>query len=79
VVTEAFVAACALLVVAVRVLEVDAGAGNNCDFNWYGRDRMVIGSGGSFLKVAVVLCRIDALKDEVFFLGGVEGVLMPPG
>jgi len=32
VVSEAFVVPCALVVVAVRVLEVDAAAGNHCDF-----------------------------------------------
>jgi len=68
VVIEAFVAACALVVVAVRLLEVDASAGNHCDFFWYGRDRKVVGS----------FCRIDALRDEVLFLGGIEGVFMLP-
>jgi len=39
VVTEAFVTACALVVVAVRVFEVDTAAGKHCDFFWYWRDR----------------------------------------
>jgi len=78
VVTEAFIAACALVVVVVRVLEVDAAAGNHCDFFWYGRDRKVVGSDRSVLKVAVVFCRIDALRIEVLFLGGIEGVFMLP-
>jgi len=39
VVTKSFVTACALVVVAVRVFEVDAAAGNHCDFFWYWRDR----------------------------------------
>jgi len=78
VVTEAFVAACALVVVADRVLEVDAAAGNHCNFFWYGRERKVVGSDGSVLKVAVVFCRIDVLLDEVLILGGIEGVFMLP-
>ena len=77
-VTEAFVAACALVVVAVHVLEVDAAAGNHCDFLSYRRDTKVVGSDGSVLKVAVIFCRIDALRDEVLFLGGIEGVFMLP-
>jgi len=79
VVTEALIAACAFVVVAVRVLEVDAAAGNHCDFFWYGRDRKVVGSDRIVLKVAVVFCRIDALRDEVLFLGRIEGVFMLPG
>ena len=79
IVTKAFVAACALVVVAVRVLEVDAAAGNHCDFFCYGRDRKVVGSDRSVLEVAVVFCRIDALWDEVLFLSGIEGVFMLPG
>ena len=78
VVTEAFVTACALVVVAVRLLEVDAASGNHCDFLRYRRDRKVVGSDRSVLKVAVVFCRIDALRDEVLFLGGIEGVFMLP-
>jgi len=77
-VTEAFIAACALIVVAVLVFEVDAAVGNHCDFFWYGRDREVVGSDRSVWKVAVVFCRIDALRDEVLFLGGIEGVYMLP-
>jgi len=77
-VTEAFVAACALVVVAVHLLEVDVAAGNHCDFFWYGRDRKVVGSVRNVLKVAVVFCRIDALRDEVLFLCGIEGVFMLP-
>jgi len=79
VVTKAFIAACKLVVVAVGVLEVDAPAGNHCDFFWYGRDRNVVGSDRCVLKIAVVLCRIDALRDEVLFLSGIEGVFMLPG
>jgi len=78
VVTEAFAPACALVVVAVRVLEVDPAAGNDCDFIWYRRDRKVVGSDRSVLKVAVVFCTIDALRDEVLFLGGIEGEFMLP-
>ena len=77
-VTNAFVAACALVVVAVHVLEVDAASGNYCDFLWYKRDRKVVGSDRSALKIAVVFCRIDALWDEVLFLSGIEGVFMNP-
>jgi len=44
VVSEACVTACALVVVAVRLLEVDAATGNHCDFFWYRRDRKVVGS-----------------------------------
>jgi len=78
VVTEVLVAACALGVVAVRVLEVDAAAGNHWDFFQYGRDRKVVGSDRSVLKVVVVFCRIDALRDEVSLFGGMEGVFMLP-
>jgi len=78
VVTDAFVAACALIVVAVRVLEVDAAAGNHGNFLWYGRDRKFVGSGRSDVKVAVVFCRIDALRDEALFLCGIKGVFMLP-
>jgi len=78
VVTEAFVVAWALVVVTVHVLEVDAAAGNYCDFFWYGRDRKVIGSDRSVLRVACFFCRIDALRDEVLFLGGIEGVFILP-
>jgi len=39
VVTEAFVMTCALVEVLVRVLEVDAAAGNHSDFFWHRRDR----------------------------------------
>jgi len=39
VVTEAFVMACALVVVALRVFEVDTAAGNHSDFGWNGGDR----------------------------------------
>jgi len=70
VVSEGFVTACALIVVAVLVLEVDAAVGNHCNFFWYGRDRKVVGRDGSVLKVALVFCRIDALSDEVLLLGG---------
>jgi len=77
-VTEAFVTACALVVVAVHVFEVDAAAGNHCDFFLYGRYRKVVGNDRSVLEVAVVFCRIDALRDEVLFLGGIEGVFMLP-
>ena len=38
VVNEAFVPGCALVVVAVRVLEVDAAAGNHCEVFWNGRN-----------------------------------------
>jgi len=78
VVTKVFVAACALVVVAVRVFEVDAASGNHCDFLSYRRDRKVVGSDSSVLKVAVVLCRIDALRDEILFLSGIEGVFILP-
>jgi len=78
VVTEGFIAACTLVVVAVLVLEVDAATGNHCDFFWYGLDRKVVGSDRSVLLVAVVFCRIDALRDKVLFLGGIEGVFMLP-
>jgi len=78
VVTEAFVTACALVVVAVRVLEVDAALGNHYDFLRYRRDRKVVGSDRSVLKVAVIFCRIDALRDEVWFLIGIEGVFIFP-
>jgi len=44
VVAEAFVAAYALVVVTVRVLEIDAASGNYSDFFLYGRDRKVVGS-----------------------------------
>jgi len=77
-VTEAFVTACALVGVAVRVFEVDAATGNHCDFLWYRRDSKVVGSDKSVLKGAVVFCRVDALRDEVLFLGGSEGVFMLP-
>jgi len=77
-VSEAFVTTGALVIVAVGVPEVDAAAGNHCDFFWYGRDREVVGSGRSVLKVAVVFCRIDALRDEVLLLGGIERVFMLP-
>jgi len=70
VVTEAFVTSCTLVVVAVRVLEVDAASGKHCDFLWYGGDRNVVGNDRSVLKVAVIFCRIDALRDEVLFLVG---------
>jgi len=39
VVTEAFVMACAFIVVAIRVLEVDPATGNHSDFFWNGEDR----------------------------------------
>jgi len=78
VVTEPFVTACTLVVVAVRVLVVDAAAGNHCDFFWYGRDRKVVGSDRSVLKVAVVFSRIDAMRDIVLFLAGMEGVFVLP-
>jgi len=76
VVIEAFVMACIFVIVAVGVLEVDAGAGNPCDFFWYGRYRNVVDNNRGVLKVAVVFCRIDALRDEVLFLGGIERVFM---
>jgi len=75
-VTKDFITACALVVVAVRVLEVDTASGNHCDFFWYGRDRKVVGSDRSVWKVAVVFCTIDAWRDEVLFLGGIGGVFM---
>jgi len=49
VVTEAFFTACALVVVAVGVLEVDASAANHCYFFWYGRDKKVVSSDRSVL------------------------------
>jgi len=60
------------------VLEVDAASGNHCDFFWYGRDRKIVCSDRSVLKVAVVFCRIDAMRDKVLFLGGIEGVFVLP-
>ena len=78
VVSEVFVTACALVIVAVGVVEVDAAAGNHCDFFWYGGKRKVVDSDRSVLKFAVVFCRIDALRDEVLFLSGVEGVFLLP-
>jgi len=78
VVTEAFVMACALLKVAVHMLEVDAPAGNHCDFFWYRRDRKMVGSNRRVVEVAVVFWRIDALRDEVLFLGGIVWVFMLP-
>jgi len=68
----------ALIIVTVSVLEVDAASGNHCDFFWYGRNRKVVGSDRSVLTVAVVFCRIDALRDEDLFLYGIEGVFMLP-
>ena len=76
VVTEAFVTACAFVEVAVRVLEVDAAAGNHSEIFWYGGDRKIVGSDRSVLKVAVVFRRIDALRDEVLFLSGIDRVFM---
>jgi len=61
VVTEAYFEACALVVVAVRVLEVDAPTGNHCDFFWHGRDGKIVGSDRRILKVALVFRRINAL------------------
>ena len=75
-VAEAFVTACAPVIVAVCVLEVDAPSGNHCDFFRYGGDRKVVGSDRSVLKVAVDFYRIDTLGNEVLFLGGIEGVFM---
>jgi len=77
-VSEAFVAACPPVVVLVGGLEVDAAMGNRCDFFWYVRDRKVVSSDRSGLKVAVVFCRIDALRNEVLFLGGIEEVFILP-
>ena len=70
--------ACALIVVAVRVLEGDAAEGNHCDFFWYGRDRKVLGSDRSVLRFGVVFCGIDTQWNEVLFLGGTEGAFMLP-
>ena len=77
-VTEAFITACALFVVAVRGLEVDAVAGNYRDFLWYRGDRKVVGCNGSVLWFVVIFCRIDALRNEVLFFGGILGVIMLP-
>jgi len=78
VVIKSFIEACALVVVAVHVLEVDAAVGNHSDFFWYRRDRKVVGSDRSVLNIAVVFCRIDALRDEVLFFSAIEGVFMLP-
>jgi len=78
VVTQAFVTGCALVLVAVRLLEVDAASGHHCDFLCHGRARKVVGSDRGVLKAAVVFCRMDALRDEVLFLDGIEGVFMLP-
>jgi len=55
VVTEAYIADCVLVVLAVGVLEVDPPAGNHCDFIWYGRDTKVVGSDRSVLKISFCL------------------------
>ena len=78
VVTEAFITARAFVVVALGVLEVDAAVGNHFDFFCDGRDRKLVGSDRSVLQVAIVFCRIDALRDEVLFLAGIEVVFMLP-
>jgi len=75
---EAFVPACVLIVVAVRVLNIDAATGEYSEFFWNGRDRKVVGSNRSILRFGVVFCMIDALRNEVLFLGGIEGVFMLP-
>jgi len=69
---------CELVVVAIHMREVDAGPGNQADFFWYGRDRKVVGSNRSVLQAAVIFCRIDALRIEVLFLGGIKAVFMLP-
>jgi len=74
----AFGTACALVVVVVRMLEVDAAAGNHSDFFWNWRYRQVIGSNRSVLIFGVFFYRIDSLRNEVLFLDGVEGVFMLP-
>jgi len=78
VVTKHFAAPCALIVVVVCRFEVDATSGNHCDIFRYGRDRKVVGCTRSLLRFGVVFCRSDALRNEVLFLSGIEGVFMLP-
>lgn len=49
VLTEAFSSACALVVVVVLVLGVDAATGDHWEFFWYGRDRKVVGNDRNIL------------------------------
>ena len=74
VVTEAFIIACALVAVIIRMLEVNVAAGNYCKFFWNRRDRYVVSDNRAILRFGIIFCRINALRNEVLFLGGIEQV-----
>jgi len=74
VVTEAIIATSALVVLAMFILEIDAGTGNHCDIFWNGRDRLVLGENRSVQKFDILFCRIYSMGNEALFFSGFGGL-----
>jgi len=68
----------ALVVVTLRMLEVDAGIGNHYKVFWHGIDREVVYSNRSIMWFCIVLSRIHTLWNEVLFLRGTDGIYILP-